>query len=232
MNESNTGAPRPTTREAWLIAATEKFGATFTRAGAEIPPVQIACGWPSRRGLGTKNRLLGECWDKKCSADAKPQIFISPWLDNELHCIQPADAAGFGVGDFMGVLPTLAHELVHAVAGNAAKHGKDFKKLAVAVGLEGPMTSTHAGARLAQECEDIYKILGPYPHAKINPLEKGGHKKQKTRMVKCECAGCGYVVRTAKKWLDEIGAPHCPKHGSMSFELPELNDDGETDGEN
>lgn len=54
-------------------------------------------------------------------------------------------------------------------------------------------------------------------------------KKQKTRMLKCECATCGYTVRTARKWLELAGAPLCPieDHGRMQHEP--LGD--ETEGE-
>lgn len=45
--------------------------------------------------------------------------------------------------------------------------------------------------------------------------QSSGPKKQSARMMKCECTECGYLVRTAKKWLDEKGPPHCPDHGCM-----------------
>lgn len=214
-------------REAWLIAATDKLQATFKRAGKDIPPVTVACGWPSARGLSKKKRTIGQCWDGECSADGKPQIFISPAMDHELHCEKPI---GEAVGDCQGVLPTLAHELVHGVLGTKEGHNKVFGKLARAIGLEGKMTSTHAGEKLLQECKDIVAIIGPYPHAAINPLLKGGPKKQGTRMLKCTCEaeGCGFQVRTTKKWLDKVGAPHCPKHGAMTPELPEEDGDGES----
>lgn len=219
------------TREEWLHAATKLLQkGAFTRANLTIPEVQIACGWPSSRGLGTKKRALGECWDKKCSADKKPQIFLSPWLDNELHCQKPPSPT---TGDFMGVLPTLAHELVHAVVGNDAKHGKVFGKAARGIGLEGKLTSTHAGAQLAIECEEIMKLLGHYPNAAINPLERNVGKKQTTRMVKCVCEreDCGFTVRTTRKWLDDVGAPHCPKHGAMSFDAESAEPEDEPDEE-
>ena len=56
----------------------------------------------------------------------------------------------------------------------------------------------------------------PYPHSKLNvTLET---KPQTTRMIKCECATCGFVVRTTRKWLDEVGAPHCPNDGEMEVD--------------
>jgi hypothetical protein len=223
MNKNAEAAPAVSavlhpTREGYLLAAIELFRPIFERHGANVPKVHVATGWPSSRGLSTKKRALGECWDKKASTDSVPQIFISPWLSD------PSDIF-IGSGDGMGVLPTLAHELVHAVLGYDAGHGPKFKKLALAIGLEGKMTSTHAGEKLVAEIRAMVPKLGEYPHAKLDAVESG-KKKQGTRMVKCACDECGYTVRTTKKWL-EVGPPHCPAHGAMSFELPEEDADVE-----
>jgi peptide subunit release factor 1 (eRF1) len=50
-------------------------------------------------------------------------------------------------------------------------------------------------------------------------------------MLKCECGTCGYTVRTARKWLEQAGAPLCPieGHGQMSHEP--LDDDSEDAGD-
>ena len=48
-------------------------------------------------------------------------------------------------------------------------------------------------------------------------------RKQSTRMLKCQCGFCGYVVRTTRTWLDEYGPPLCPCN-SKQMEGP---DDGE-----
>jgi hypothetical protein len=39
--------------------------------------------------------------------------------------------------------------------------------------------------------------------------------KQTTRLIKCECAECGYLARVTRLWLDTKGAPQCPEHGVM-----------------
>lgn len=201
------------TREQYLLAAVEAVRPIFTRAGATIPPVHVSTGWPSSRGTSQKRKALGECWDKTASADTVAQIFISPWLSDCLNARPPGD-------DGCGVLPVLVHELVHAVLGTEAGHGPKFRKLALAVGLEGKMTSTNAGAQLVEELKAIMPALGDYPHAKLD-LTKSGRKKQGTRMIKCECAECQYTVRTTKKWL-EMAVPECPLgHGEMGYEMPE-----------
>jgi len=44
---------------------------------------------------------------------------------------------------------------------------------------------------------------------------------------------CGYTVRTARKWLDEAGAPLCPieDHGRMEHEPLDEDDDPEPESE-
>ncbi len=57
-------------------------------------------------------------------------------------------------------------------------------------------------------------MLG-FPHAELHAMTNG-RKKQVARLVKCQCATCGYTVRTTRQWLDDMGAPHCPQHGEMT----------------
>lgn len=180
-------------REAWLEAAVLAMTAHFSSRGYDIPDVRVACGFPSRSATSNSKRRIGECWATVAAADRRAQIFISPVLE------QTDD-----------VLATLVHEVVHAVVGTEAGHKAPFKKCALAVGLEGKMTSTHAGEALKATFASWLKILGPYPHAGLSVM---GRVKQSTRLVKCECAECGYTVRTTAKWLDSAGAPLCPCNG-------------------
>ncbi len=176
----------------------------FKKQGYNVPKVRVSCGWPSSRALSRKQRCGGECWPNQSSEDGLCQIFISPLMK------KPVD-----------VLGVLVHEVVHAVVGCKMKHGKLFRKCAVAVGLEGKMTATVAGEELIKQIDTWMKALGEYPHAVIKPNERP-EKKQTTRMVKCECKECGYAVRTSRKWLEEAGAPLCPCNTKrMAFEIPD-----------
>ena len=40
--------------------------------------------------------------------------------------------------------------------------------------------------------------------------------------MKAECGGegCGYTLRITAKWVDDIGAPLCPRHGAMGSTDP------------
>lgn len=172
-----------------------------------VPEIAVSVGWPSKGALSTKKRVIGQCWFGSTTADNKPQLFISPLLDDPTS--------------IDGVLPTLVHEVCHVIAGADAKHGPHFIKVMKKLGLEGKPTATTAGEELVERCKRIYTDLGAFPHSKIVP-SANGPKVQGTRMKKCSCADCGYVARTVQKWLDEVGPPICPcNEEPMTIELIE-----------
>jgi hypothetical protein len=203
------------TREEWLEAAVKLMTPRFKSVGFKVPDIHVSVGWPSIRGMSAKAPRIGECWDKSSSDDKISHIFISPRLDD--------------VTGEQGVLSVLVHEVDHAVVGNECGHKGAFRKCALAVGLEGKMTSTHAGKDLMGAIKDWSKTLGGFPHAKLNPEMKPA-KKQSTRMIKCECKDCGYIARTTNKWIEEKGAPICPcNKTAMRYEVGD--EDTDTDGE-
>lgn len=185
-------------REDWLAQAIVSLrSGLFLEAGYQVPDaVRASCGFPSQKGTARKNRRIGECWPPEASQDAVAEIWISPVL---------ASAAE--------VLPVLIHEVVHATVGCVHGHKGPFRKCMTAVGLEGKPTSTHAGERAIAWGAEFERLNGAYP---AGPLTVHGPKqKQSTRLVKCECPDCGYIARTTRKWIDEVGTPHCPVHGEM-----------------
>ena len=113
------------TREDWLLAAVELLKPLFAAKGYTLPPCQVSCGFTS---TGVRSGHIGQCWSTKSAGDGLNQIFIAPTL-----------------GDAFNVIDTLVHELIHAVDDCEHKHGKEFKKMALKLGLKGPMRS--AGAR-------------------------------------------------------------------------------------
>src|SRR3546814_6644766 len=83
------------------------------------------------------------------------------------------------------------------------------------------MRATTPGDAFLAAVAPILDASGPLPHALLDTDGKStSPKKQKTRMLKCECAECGYTVRTARKWLEQAGAPLFPieYHCQMSHE--------------
>jgi len=103
-------------------------------------------------------------------------------------------------------LDVLVHEAVHAVDDCQSGHKEAFKRTALAVGLEGKMTATHAGDKLKAELERIIKVLPPLTHG---ALDLSTRKKQPTRLVKLECDNCGMIIRTTAKWIEQTGNPDC-----------------------
>lgn len=175
-------------REEWLEEAVEELRPLFQKVGYPIPvKLRVACGWPSTGALASKQKRVGECWQPEASEDNIPQIFISP-----------------AVSDDVEVLGILVHELIHAMG--IRGHRKDFKKVAMLVGLEGKMTATTIGAKLNDQLIALNGRIGPYPHATLN--SNNARKKQTTRMLKAWCPECGYTVRVSRKWL-EIDTPTC-----------------------
>lgn len=181
------------TREDWLKALTERLNADLF--DNKMPKkYRVTCGWPSSGAKG-KRRTLGECYSPEASEDKATEITIT-----------------MALSDAFKVAEILTHEMVHAIVGNKCGHRGPFRTLAIAVGLEGKMTSTHAGKELAAKLKKAIKSLGKYPHG---ALALNSKKKQSTRLIKCECPECGYNVRITRKWLNEVGEPLCPLHDVM-----------------
>jgi hypothetical protein len=175
-------------RHAWLEQAARSLRPLFTSEGFTVPEqVRISIGWPK----GAR-KAIGQCWSVTASKDGHFEIFISPALD-----------------DGPQIYGTLAHEMVHATVGLAAGHKAPFKKCALAIGLQGKMKATENGPKMQEAALAFIAEAGAYPAGALIKGENSGPKKQGTRMVKCECAECGYTVRTTRKWLD-VGAPLCP----------------------
>jgi hypothetical protein len=191
------------TREGWLNFVVGELGPRFAAAGVPLPErIRVAIGFPA---TGDRGHRLGECWDQTASRGHTFEILILPDVD-----------------DPQATCAILAHELVHAAVGITAGHGPRFRRAALAIGLDGPMRSTRPGPRFLAAAAPILAAAGPLPHAQLSWV--GGHevgilttrpKRQTTRLVKCACLECGYIVRTARYWIDRQGPPYCPQHGAM-----------------
>lgn len=193
-------------RQKWLEALVHALRPYFSKAGFAVPAnVRVSIGWP--RGSHGRGKAIGQCWSDSASSDKHHEIFISPALTDSVQ-----------------IVGVMVHELVHAVVGTKAGHKGEFKSAALAVGLEGKMTATTSGPELTSWSKDFVKAEGKYPGGAINDSAR---KKEGTRLIKCECTTCGYIVRTTKKWIEEKGAPYCGSvsHGRMGSDYE--GDEGE-----
>jgi hypothetical protein len=175
------------TREAWLLAAVELLHPLFAAKGFSLPACQVSCGFAS---TGTRSGHVGQCWSTKSASNELNQIFIAPTLKSAYE-----------------VLDTLVHELVHAIDNCENKHGKEFKKIALKMGMKGPMRSAEAGPELKVTLTSLLDKLGQYPHGH---LKVGIRKAPKGDRPRAKCKHCGYQVPMLKKFLT-YGPPICPK---------------------
>ena len=187
------------TREDWLVELATRLETLFEQHGATLPKYRVTCGFPSSGGLSAKNRTIGQCWAPEASADNTTEIIIGITQD------EPMRVAG-----------VLAHEMVHAAVGVAAGHRGPFRKLAIDIGLEGPMTATTEGEAFKQAVQPMLDAIGDYPHAKLDATKR---RKQGTRMIKASCTACGYTVRTTAKWIG-IATPTCPDPDCYDYGNP------------
>ena len=180
------------TREAWLLLAVDAVAPIFHEKGFQVPRVRVSCAIPSTSVRGS---AVGQCWGRSMSEDGVNEIFISPVYSSAIE-----------------VLDTLVHELVHAVDDCQHRHGPEFKKIALAVGLQGKMREASAGpelkVRLTKLALDLEQKWGPYPHAKLRVMRTLFPSPKLSPRAACPI--CGFRVSVLMKYID-VGPPICPK---------------------
>ena len=189
------------TREEYLQKAKDELNErVFKQAGYEIPEVKISCSWAL--GTADKNKkTLGQCVPRSWSKANINEIMIMPTVDDSEQVIDP-----------------FAHELVHAVDDNKSGHGAGFRKICLAVGLNGSrqMRYACAGDELKQTISEIVKDIGLYPHSELQIHKR---KKQSTRMLKVSCTECNFSYRTSRKNIGMMANTICNGCGSDSLEI-------------
>jgi|GEM_PF-980149 len=179
-----------TTREAWLTHFAEKYLWPRIEAAGGTRPVRyrVSVGFPKGR-RGSKGHSIGQCWSQEVSADQTCEIFVSPELD-------ATEAIG-----------VLAHEACHAAVGVRHGHRAPFKRLALAIGLSGPMRATVPSPELDAAIRAWIAAEAVYPHAPLSAARSP--TRPGSRLLKARCEGCGYTVRVTRQWLD-VASPVCP----------------------
>jgi len=121
---------------------------------------------------------------------------------------------------------TLIHELAHAenhhrgiddTDKSGRRHNKKFKSMAEQLGLivEKAGSLGFAFTKLGPDAisfldkakfnKELFSMCRLVPTTKV---------AAGSRLVKCECAECGYVARITQKWID-TGLPTCPCGNDM-----------------
>jgi len=189
------------TREEYLQRAYALLNHTaFKPNGHECPPIKVACSWIVGTRASNK-KTLGQCSNKKSSEANINEIRIVPTVDDSFMAID-----------------TLAHEMAHAVDDCKSGHGVEFKKICMAVGLDGntQMRYAEAGEKLGKTIKNIIATIGEYPHDKMNISDM---KKQTTRNIKMECSSCGFGWRASRSMIERMSNITCNGCGSDTLEI-------------
>ena len=201
-------APHTLTSEEWLREAVMRLhDEVFAEhlGGAELPAFRISRGWP--RG---SRKAIGQCWSTVSSKDGATEMFISPVL---------------GTAERVSLLQVVAHEMVHMYVGAEHGHKAPFAKLARAIGLEGKLTATTAGAAFVDSTAALLADMPAYPAEKMSA--DSGTPVKKTYLLRVTCPECPEVVlRMTMKVVAACqegphGAVLCPCCGEEAeVELP------------
>ena len=169
-----------TTREDWLNKA-----ALLIRAELIDTRTALSTDRPIRISLSPMaSKNLGACYPSSRSpVDHANEITIT------MHS-----------NDSVLILSTLAHGLIHAYDDCVNKHGPVFRAAAIAIGLEGKMTATTAGAELTATLSEYVELLGEIPHFALThiPKDKGRNGN------KLVCHDCDFKANTSAKWAQQI----------------------------
>ncbi len=165
-----------------------------------------------------RKQALGWFWAKRWSAGkaadaSKPRSDAAKDAVHEIN-LSAEHLKTCDVGEL------LIHEMAHAENNTleirdcvGRMHNKKFKVMAERLGLLVKPRDRSVGfgyteldAPAKTFLKDIKFDKEIFSMARLTPSPS---MKAGTHLLKCECPGCGYVVRTTQKWLD-TGVPTCP----------------------
>jgi len=174
------------TREEYLQRAYVLLNETaFKPNEQECPAIKVSCSFIVGTRASNK-KTMGQCAPRSHSDADINEIRIVPTVDDSFEAID-----------------TLAHEMAHAVDDCQNGHKAQFKKICLAVGLDGNkhMRYAEAGEKLGKTIKNIIATIGEYPHDKV---DISNVKKQGSRMLKHICENdCGASCYQSAKQSDE-----------------------------
>jgi hypothetical protein len=196
-----------------IIESERVLARAIKHFGLTVKPEQICLTIQSKGRRQALGWFAPEWWRKNAKGGAKGKEKSEPRHEINL-------SAEYLQEHNMG--ETLLHELAHAenqVLGirdcaNRA-HNKHFKTVAERLGLKVLPRDKSVGFGYTDLAPVSEKFLADIKFDRAlfdahRGTGGGSKKKVGSRLIKCECSECGYVVRTTQKWLDDAGAPLCP----------------------
>ncbi|TQV78515.1 transcription elongation protein SprT [Denitrobaculum tricleocarpae] len=180
-------------REDWLREVATAMRGWFDDLGFPLPDFDVRTGFPS---VGRRSPNITDSWTQDNGATYV--ILVRPDRSEETE-----------------VAAALAFQMCRIAVGDRDQHGYLFRHLAISLGLKGTRNESPPGALFKEITKSILETAGPLPSPEIQQIDKDKAPGQTSRMIKVSCSECGYVARVSRKWLSEVGPPHCPLHGPM-----------------
>ena len=155
---------------------------------------------------GAKNKTLGVCYKAK--------------VNNGVSLITLNIASPDAMETSERILDILCHEIIHAIDDLENGHGKEFKKMAEAIGLAGPMRATTATPELTKTLSKVVKSIGAFPEKPITLTQR----QDKNRMLKLICEGtedvvCNHIIRASAQQIENIEFNSCLCCGEGEYEV-------------
>lgn len=168
--------------------------------------------------------------------------FYDRWNTNQSEQVPFVEITAFGEESIVQLTGTTFHEIGHVLAGFGAGHSKVWKQRCSDIGLQKVKAAgtQYLWSRFRSDVRaKILQLEMPNDGAPVDSLSnifgnrltikgcpqgigtRGGKSRgvgSGSRMLKTTCSDCGYVARVSNKWIQDVGAPHCPNHGAMSLD--------------
>ena len=184
------------TREQWLKEVAGLMSNWFVDLGFPLPKYDIQSGFPSS---GQRSNTVAESWTHDNG-------------DSFVLIVRPDQ------NDSLTVAAAIAQQLCSIAAGPKDQYGHLFQHLAISIGLRGKKFETAPGQVFKELYRPVVKTIGSIPESETMTQNYVRTNKQTTRLIKVSCNDCGYVARVSRKWIENVGPPHCPEHGPMTPE--------------
>lgn len=180
-------------REDWLREVASAMKGWFDDLGFPLPDFDVRTGFPS---VGRRSPNITDSWTQDNGATYVIMVRPDRSEANE-------------------VTAALAFQMCRIAVGERDQHGYLFRHLAISLGLKGTRSESPPGALFKEITKSILEKAGPLPSPELLQIDKDKAPGQTSRMIKVSCSECGYVARVSRKWLSDVGPPHCPNHGAM-----------------
>lgn len=185
------------TSDEWLTEATDRVlrAEIYRRCAVHVPPVRVSVGFGTR---GLSNGALAQTLPRGLALDGVNEVYIRPTLHDPTE-----------------VLTVLVGELIRASFDGKAPNGKRVEIALANMGISMLRGSAVRGGliptpELETDLRALAESLGDYPRANGLDIAAAARAKQSTRMIRCECSGCGFLFRTSQSWIDKTGTLSCP----------------------